>query len=71
MGKTDVTSFRILGKRSISQVAHAHPVPCVEGVSWGDTSTRVRGALEGHLGALRLRTSDWPIGILALLGIDY
>jgi hypothetical protein len=27
--------------------------------------------VEVHLGALVLRTSDWPIGILALLGIDF
>jgi hypothetical protein len=26
--------------------------------------------VEGHLSALVLRTSDWPIGILILLGID-
>jgi hypothetical protein len=27
--------------------------------------------VEGQLRALVLRTSDWPIGILALLGIDF
>jgi hypothetical protein len=71
-GKLDVNTISGTGEnRSVSLVAHAHPVPCVEGVSLGDTRTRVRVPVEDHLDTLDLRASGWPIAVLALLETDF
>jgi hypothetical protein len=58
-------------RRSFSLVAHAHPVPCVEGVRSGTRVLVSVVPVEGRFGLKVLRAYNWPIGFLALLDTDF